>query len=188
MKIPIEISARHAHLCRKDMESLFGSDYELKINKNISQPGQFAVEETINIKNGDNKIENIRIVGPLRDYSQVEISMTDAYLLKIEVPIRISGDIDNTPGIELIGPAGSVTLSKGLIIAQRHLHISPVDATQNNLKHGQIISIKTAGERAVVFNNVTVRSREGIDTLAFHIDTDEGNAAGVKSKDEGETI
>ena len=186
MKIPIELSARHIHLCKDDLEILFGKDYSLTVLKNISQPGQFAAKETVNISNKTNTISNVRIVGPLRDESQVEISKSDAYALKINPPIRISGEIENTPGITITGPSGEVILQKGVIIAKRHLHLSEEEAKKMNLNHKDNISINIFGERSLIFNEVIIRSRKGIDKMAFHLDTDEANAANVISGDYGE--
>lgn len=188
MKIPIEVSARHLHLCQDDMDKLFGKNHELEIKKNISQPGQFAAAETLTIESSGKKIEDVRIVGPIRKHSQVEISLTDAYHLDVFPPIRLSGDIEGTPGITLVGPKGKINLQNGLIVAKRHLHISPQDAQKLHLKHKDSISIKTTGERSVVFNQVIVRSKEGEDELSFQLDTDEANAAGVKNGDVGEIV
>jgi len=188
MSIPIEISARHIHLTHEDMEKLFGKNYNLKIKKDVSQPGQFAAEETLTIENNNQKIEHVRIVGPERKESQVEISLTDAYHLEVNPPVRLSGEIEGTPGITLSGPVGKIQLKKGLIIAKRHLHISPLDAGKLKLKHKDIVSVRTKGERAVIFNEVVVRSRKGKDEMSFQLDTDEANAAGVKNGDLGEII
>ncbi|MEM4261213.1 MAG: phosphate propanoyltransferase [Candidatus Woesearchaeota archaeon] len=188
MKVPIEISARHVHLSKDDLYKLFGKNYILKIKNQLSQPGQFAAKETLTIKNGKNIIENVRIIGPCRNISQVEISKTDAIKLKLNPPVRVSGDIDGTPGLILIGPKGKMILKKGVIIAKRHLHISPEEAKKNNLLDKQIISIKVAGERSIVYNEVIVRSRENIDKLSFQLDTDEANAGGIQNGDYGEIV
>jgi len=188
IKIPIEISARHIHLSRADLDILFGKNYQLTIKKEISQPGQFSAEEQVEIQGSKGTIEKVRIVGPLRKNTQVELSITDCYKLGIDPIIKASGDIQNTSVALIIGPVGKVKLSTGVIVSQRHLHIEPTLAKNNNLKDLQVISIKTSGQRSVIFNNVIVRSREGIDTLSFMLDTDEANAAGIVDNQFGEII
>ena len=188
MKIPVEISARHIHLSQTDLEKLFASGYELSVKKNLSQPNQFAANEVLTIVNNNKKIESIRVLGPVRAETQVEISKTDAIKLAIDAPLRISGDLKNTPGITIIGPKGEINLTNGVIIAKRHLHISPSDANKINVKDGDEISVSIGGERSVVFNNIIVRSRENIDELALHIDTDEANAANANQNSTGEIV
>lgn len=187
MKVPVEVSARHVHLSRKDCDMLFGKDYQIEKFKDVSQPGQFASVETLQLIGPKQSIENVRIIAPVRDETQVEISMTDVYTLGIEMPkVLASGELENsTGGIELIGPKGKTSIDKGIIISQRHLHIEPELAKKENLKHGDIVSIFVDGERSVVFNNVLVRSREGKDKLSFQIDTDEGNACGISGETYG---
>jgi len=184
MKISIEISARHIHLSQVDADILFGKNYRLNSMKTISQPGQFATEEEIKIIGPKGAYEKVRIVGPIREDTQVELSITDCFHLGIKPKVLISGDIENSVGgLKIIVPAGEVKLKKGVLVAKRHLHISPSEAEELNLKHLDKISVKVEGERSVVFNNVVVRSREGIDKQAMHIDTDEANAAHVKPGD-----
>lgn len=186
MKVPIEISARHIHLSRHDLDILFGQDYKLTEYKKISQLSQFSAQETVSVKGLKQTLENVRIVGPIRLQTQLELSRTDAYNLGIDPLIRVSGDLKGTTGgVIIIGPNGQIGLSSGVIIAQRHLHIEPELAEKLNLKHNQIISIKTSGQRSIVFNEVVIRSRQDQDSLALHLDTDEANAAGVKN---GENI
>lgn len=178
-KVPIEISARHIHLSQKDLETLFGPNYKLKVKNSISQPNQFASQETLNLINQDKKIENVRIVGPIRSASQVEIAKTDAIKLGLQPPIRVSGNITGSPGITLENPINKkkLKLQEGVIIAQRHLHASEKEAKSLNLKNNQLISIKVSGERALVFNQVIVRAGKE-HRLSFQLDTDESNAAG----------
>lgn len=186
MKVPIEISARHIHLSQKDHDVLFGKNYQLKEYKKISQPSQFSAQETVSVQGPKQTLQNVRIVGPIRLQTQLELSKTDAYNLGIDPLIRVSGDLQGTTGgVTIIGPNGQINLSSGIIIAQRHLHIEPELAEKFNLQHGQIISIKTSGQRSIVFNEVVIRSRQDQDSLALHLDTDEANAAGVKN---GENI
>lgn len=189
MKIPIEISARHLHLSQADVNILFGKNYQLNSLKPVSQPGQFATKETAKVVGPKGVYEKVRIVGPVRPDTQVELSITDCFYLGIQPKILVSGDIENSVGgLKLIGPAGEVELRKGVLVAKRHLHISPSEAEDLKLKHLDVISIQTTGQRSVIFNNVVVRSRAGVDKLAMHIDTDEANAAGIKSGDFGEII
>lgn len=189
MKIPIEVSARHIHLSTDDLTKLFGQGYELKELKKISQPKQFACVKTVEILGPKGKFDNVRIIGPVRSKTQLEVSVTDAYQLGIEPQVRISGDLSGTDGgVKVIGSYGQIDLHEGVIIAQRHLHIEPDKALKLGLKHNQIISIKTDGVRSIVFNNVVVRSRQDEDKLSFQIDIDEANAADLKSEDVGELI
>jgi len=187
IKIPVEVSARHCHLSQKDLEKLFGVECQLGELKELSQPGLFACKETITIKNNSCVLKNVRIIGPERQETQIEISKTDAIFLGIEAPLRISGDIDGSPGVTLIGPEGEVVLEKGVIIAKRHIHCSPEEAKKLLLKDGDVVSVKVEGERGVVFNNVKIRTGKNY-CLRLHLDTDEGNAAGINKEIEGELI
>ncbi len=186
MKIPIEISARHVHLSKKDLKKIFGKDYKLKSLKKISQPGQFAAKEKVKLINKKNKLD-ARIIGPIRKKSQCEISITDAYKLKIKKipPIRISGNLKGAPKITIKGPKGKTKIP--VIIAKRHLHLTKEQAKKLKLKNKQKISIKTKGKRSIMFNEVIVRAGDE-NYLAFQIDTDEGNAAGIKDKTFGEIV
>lgn len=186
-KILVEVSARHIHLSQEDCKKIFGQGYQLKKIKGLSQPDLFACQETVDIQVGENKLQNVRIVGPFRSQTQIEISRTDAYFLKAKVPLRLSGDLENSQGCTVIGPKGVLNLKEGLIIAKRHVHLSPQEAEKLNLKQGQGISVKIKGERGLVFNNLIVRIEPNYQT-AMHLDTDEGNAAGTEGKGEGEII
>ncbi|MFA6553409.1 MAG: phosphate propanoyltransferase [Patescibacteria group bacterium] len=187
--VPIEISARHVHLSAPDRDILFGKDYELKIAKKISQPGQYAAEETIRIAGPKKTFEHVRIIGPVRPATQVEISVTDGYWLGIKPQVARSGVIEQSGGgISLVGPEGEIELQSGVITAQRHLHISPMQAQAWGLKDLDVISICIPGVRGLVFHNVIVRSRAGIDELSFMLDTDEANAAGVSQGDVAEIV
>ena len=186
-KIKIEISARHIHLEKSDFEKLFGIDAELTILKELSQPEMFAANETVSIKNKNLQIENLRIVGPLRDYTQIELSKTEARKFKIDSPLRRSGDIKNSPGIVIVGPKGKVEISDGVIIAKRHIHMTPKDAGEINVKDGDLLKVKTEGERGLIFENVVARVDEDF-LLAMHIDTDEGNAGEIEKHEEGEVL
>ena len=186
-KILTEVSIRHVHLAEKDFKKLFGDNYKLHPLKDLSQPGQFAAKETVDLINKGREIKNVRILGPLRKETQVELALTDAYHLKINPPLRMSGDLEGTPGIKIRGPKGTITLKKGVIIAKRHLHISIEQAKKLKLKNGQKIKIKIPGERNLTFGEIIVRVSDKYD-LAFHIDSDEGNAAGINGKTYGEIV
>lgn len=179
-EIPVEVSARHMHLSKDDCMALFGKDV-LENFKDVSQPNQYASVETVDIKGPKRTIKNVRIIAPIREVTQVEIAITDAYTLGIESPsVKASGDLEGSSGgIEIIGPKGSIELKKGLIVAQRHLHIEPDMAEKFGISHGDKVSIAIDGPRSLIFKNVLVRSRDRKDKLSFQIDTDEANAAGV---------
>ena len=173
--VPVASSARHIHLCRADVEKLFGAGYQLQKFKDLSQPGQYACKEQVTVVGPKGKIERVRVLGPERPETQIEIALTDSFALGIRPPVRMSGKIAGTPGCKLIGPNGEAEVAQGVIVAARHLHISPAQAEMFGLKDGQIVSVKSTGERAVVFENVVVRAGKGHD-LEVHIDTDEANA------------
>jgi putative phosphotransacetylase len=184
IKIPVEVSARHVHLSQKDLEILFGHGYQLTKKVNLTQPSDFSAEETVNLKTGSYILENARIVGPTRSQTQVEISLTDAKKLQINPPIRMSGDLKDSSGITLVGTAGEVELTEGLIIARRHIHCATGEAKKLKLKNGQEVSVKINGERPVIFENVLIRVKDGY-KLCLHLDTDEGNAANINKTGEG---
>lgn len=181
MKIFIEVSARHIHLSKQDFEVLFGKNAKFNIRKKLSQPGQFACNERVDILGPKNKIQNVSILGPLRPQSQVEISLTDAKKLGLNVPIRESGNIENSPGCTLIGPEGQLNLSCGVIAAKRHIHFDPASAQKFNLKDNQIVKVKIPSDfRSLIFDDVLVRVNKNF-MPAMHIDTDEANSAGISS-------
>lgn len=188
MKVPIEVSARHIHLSQEDCKTLFGKD-SLSSFKELSQPGQFAAIETVDVKGPKGVLENVRVVGPLRDKTQLEITYSDSYALGIERPqVKVSGDLEDTSGnVQIMSSSGSVQLESGIIVAQRHLHISPKEADSLNLVDGQSIKIKTEGLRGLIFENVIVRVSDNY-KLSFQIDTDEANASGIINGSEGEII
>ncbi len=187
MKIKIEISARHAHLSKEDLERLFGPGYELKKIKDLSQKGEFASSDKITVKGPKGQLE-VRVLGPVRKKTQVEITKTEARTLGIDPPVRISGDHSDTPGALLSGPAGSSEIASGVIIAKRHIHCSPEEAEERGLKDGQTVSVRCAGDRGITFHETQLRTRD-IFVWHMHIDTDEANAAGVDMQNnEGEVI
>ncbi|MGJ7045196.1 putative phosphotransacetylase [Thermoanaerobacterium thermosulfurigenes] len=182
LKIPVGVSARHVHLTKEHLEILFGKDYVLKKKKEL-MGGQFAAEECVTIIGFKlNAIEKVRVLGPLRDKTQVEISKTDAISLGLNPPIRESGDIKGSSPITIVGPKGAISLKEGCIIAKRHVHMSPEDSKRFNVKDDDIISVKVNGQRGGILENVQVRVDEKY-TLEMHIDTDEANCMGLKSGD-----
>lgn len=186
MKVKIEVSARHIHLCQKDIEFLFGENYKLGFKRELSQPGQFLSNEKLTIQNQNYFIENISVLGPARDKTQVEISMTDARKLKINTEIRESGDIINSPGCVLIGPNGKLKKNQGVIIAKRHIHVNPSDEIAKFFKSGDECNLKIKTKfRSLVFSQTIIRISDKFN-LAAHIDTDEANAAGITEETFGE--
>lgn len=186
-KILIEVSGRHCHLSKSDLEKLFGKDYELKKFKQLSQPSDFATEETVEMIVGNKKFEKVRIVGPEREQTQAEISLTDAIGSGVIPPLRISGDLKDSAGFILKGPNGTVELKEGLIIAQRHIHCSSEEAEQMRFKNGDVVSVRVKGDRGLVFENVKIRVKQDY-KLSMQIDTDEGNSAGINKISEGEIV
>ncbi len=176
--VPVAASARHVHLCRQHVEQLFGPGYQLQKLKDLSQPGQCACKEQVTVVGPRGQIEKVRVLGPERKDTQIEIALTDSFQLGVKPPIRMSGKVAGTPGCKLVGPYGSVDIPEGIIIAARHLHVSKAQAALFGLKDGQVVSIRSGGERSVVFENVVVRAGDGHD-LEVHLDTDEANAAAM---------
>lgn len=180
--VPIGVSARHIHLTQEHVEALFGPGYHLTKKKEL-MGGQFASNETVTIVGLKLRaIENVRILGPVRKASQVEISATDAIKLGIKAPIRESGNIAGSAPIAIVGPKGALYLTEGCIIAMRHIHMSPKDAQAAGVSDGQIVSVKADNERGTIFNHVKIRVDESF-TLEMHIDTDEANASKIASGD-----
>lgn len=182
-KVPVGISNRHLHLSQADLETLFGKGYELTPFRDLKQTGQYAAEEVVTLATKKGVIQNVRVLGPTRAATQVEISRTDAFALGVKPPVRDSGSIQDSESLTLVGPEGSVYLDEGVIIALRHIHMSPADAEQFGVKDKDLVTVKAGGERAIVFENVLVRVREDF-VLEFHIDTDEANAAGLGNNQE----
>lgn len=184
----VEISARHVHVTKEHLEILFGKGYELTPKKNLSQPGQFACEERVDIIGPKRELKNVSILGPCRKATQVEISLTDARSIGVTAPIRESGDVAASGACKLVGPKGEVDLTEGVIAAKRHIHMTPADAEKFGVKDGEIVSVKLPTEgRALTFDDVVIRVSENY-ALAMHIDTDEANAAAVPGKCQGEIV
>ena len=176
--VPIGVSARHVHLTQEHVEALFGPGYQLTRKKDL-MGGQFASNETVTIVGLKLRaIENVRILGPVRKASQVEVSATDAVRLGMKVPVRESGNIAGSAPIAIVGPKGAIYLKEGCIIAMRHIHMSPKDAKEAGVRDGDIVSVKADNERGTIFNQVKIRVDESF-TLEMHIDTDEANAAQI---------
>lgn len=182
LKIPIGVSNRHVHLCRKDMDVLFGEGSELTKKADLGQPGQFAANETVTVRGPKGEFKKVRVLGPLRAESQVEISLTDGFAIGVKAPIKESGKLDNTPGVTLVGPKGSVDLPKGTIVALRHIHMDPATAEKLGLHDKDIVEVETFGERAGVLGNVLVRVSDKY-ALEMHVDIDEANACSLRNKD-----
>ena len=187
-KVIVETSARHVHVSEKDLETLFGKGYKLTPKKELSQPGQFACEEKVLLRGPKNEMKGVSILGPCRKETQVEVSLTDARTLGVAAAIRESGDIDGTAGITLVGPAGELTIDKGVIAAKRHIHMTKADAAEFGIEDKQIVSVKVDTDgRSLIFGDVVCRVSDSY-ALAMHIDTDESNAACVKPGTMGEII
>lgn len=186
-QLPIALSNRHLHLSQEDIDVLFGSGYELTKVKDLGQPGQYACNEKIDIEGSKGTIKGIRVLGPARNKSQIEISLGDARVLGLETYIRNSGDLKDTPGVKMIGPKGQVDLKEGVIVAARHIHMSVEDGEKFNVKDKDKVRVKAGKDRALIFENVLVRISPNF-TLEMHVDIEEGNAAGVKNYDMVEII
>ena len=178
--IPIEISAHHVHLSQADVEKLFGPGHQLTPEHELSQPGQFACHEKVHLVGPKGRIANVRVLGPTRKETQVEIAMTEQFKVGIQPPIRESGDLANTPGITLEGPLGSAQLERGVICAQRHIHMSPEDAMRFRVRDKYVVRVRVEGDRELIYGDVMVRVNPNY-RLAMHIDTDEGNAANIRT-------
>lgn len=177
--VPVGVSNRHIHLTEADVETLFGKGYQLTPLKDLSQPGQYACKETLTIIGPSLRpIENVRVLGPVRKASQVEISRTDSFTLKVKPPVRESGDIAGSAMITIVGPKGIVQLKEGCIIANRHIHMSLEDSAEFGVSDGQYVDVEVNGERRTKFYDVQIRANKDF-RLEMHIDTDDANAAGI---------
>lgn len=183
----INVSARHVHLSQEHVEALFGPGYKLTVKKDLMQPGQFASNEQVAVIGPKGSFPKVRVLGPARGATQIEISMTDTRTLGVPGVVRQSGKIAGTPGIVLEGPAGRVELTEGVIVAARHIHMTPADAADAGVTDGQVVRVKTTGNRPLTFDDVIIRVSSSY-ALEMHIDTDEANAAGLKDGDMGEII
>ena len=186
-RVPVGVSARHIHLSQEHVEILFGAGATLSEFKPLSQPGQFAANETVAVYGPKGSFPKVRILGPARKATQLEVSRTDAFALGLQPPLRESGSIEGTPGIRIVGPAGEVTVDKGVIVAARHIHFHTSDAERWGIADKQLLKVRVGGERGVVFEQVLARVSDQF-ALDMHIDTDEGNAASVSTGDFGEIV
>lgn len=181
-QVPVGVSARHIHLTQEHVEALFGEGYQLTKKKDL-MGGQYACNETVTVVGLKLRaIENVRVLGPVRKASQLEVSATDAMKLGIAAPIRESGNVAGSAPIAVVGPKGAIYLKEGCIVAMRHIHMSPADAQAAGVHDGDIVSVKADNERGTVFNQVKIRVHESF-TLEMHIDTDEANASKIKTGD-----
>lgn len=180
--IPIGVSNRHIHLSKEDLEFLFGIGYELTNIKPLKQPGQFASKEVVTIKGPKGELEKVRILGPLRNQTQIEISLSDSFKLGVKAPIKESGKLDETPGLKIIGPKGTIETSKGTIVALRHIHMDESTAKKLNLADKDIVDVEVNGVRKGVLGNVLVRVSDKY-VLEMHVDMDEANASCLKNGD-----
>lgn len=185
MEIPVGISNRHVHLKKEDLNILFGENYELTKSKDLTQPGEFASNEFVNLEGPKGVIEHVRILGPIRSYTQIEISKTDSYKLGVNPPVRMSGNLDNSETITIIGPKGKIT-TNGCILAARHIHITESELNKNNLKLNKPYSVKILGEKETILGSVYFKT--GNSYFELHLDTDDANACLLKTGDNVELI
>ncbi len=177
--IEVEASGRHIHLCQEHIDELFGPGHTLTRMKDLSQPGQYACEERVNIIGPKGTLKNVVVLGPARKETQVEVSLTDALILGVKAPIKESGNIDNTPGITISTPRATITVNKGVIVAKRHIHITPQDAAKFGVVDKEIVRAHIYGDRELIFDDVVMRVSPNFRTF-MHIDYDEANACGFK--------
>lgn len=186
-KVPVGVSARHVHVTRADLDVLYGEGYQLTVKKDLSQPGQFASNEFVDVVTEKSTFPKVRILGPERKQTQIEISLTDSLKLGIQPPVRDSGDVKGSPGVTLVGPKGKVELKEGVIAAFRHIHMTPKDAAEFGVKDKDIVKVRCGGTRGLIFENVLIRVHENF-ALEMHIDTDESNASMLKTGEEVEVL
>ncbi|MBO8137391.1 MAG: phosphate propanoyltransferase [Desulfotomaculum sp.] len=181
-QVPVGISNRHVHLSEEHIEKLFGPGYQLTKLKDLSQPGQYACEETVMLVGPKGVIEKVRVLGPARKQSQVEITVTDSFKLGVKAPLRDSGDLEGSAPITLVGPKGTLSLEEGAIIAARHIHMHTSEAEELGLKDGDKVSVRAKGPRGIIFGDVLIRVSDKF-KLEMHVDTDEANAVGLRNGD-----
>lgn len=187
-KFIVETSARHVHLSRKDLDTLFGEGFELSVKKELSQPGQFVTNEKVAVVGSKKDFPAVSILGPVRKNTQVELSLTDARSIGVDVPVRESGDIKGSGSCKIVGPKGEIEIKEGVIAAKRHVHMTPTDALNYCVKDGDLVNVKIESEgRSLVFGDVVVRVNDNF-RLAMHIDTDESNACRATADTLGEIV
>lgn len=187
MKVSIGVSNRHVHLTLEHLRLLFGDDFKLEVKNNLNQPGQFASTSTVTLKTKKGTIENVRVLGPVRNYTQVEISKTDSYKLGLNPPVRNSGDLLSSESITIIGPKGEVSIKEGCIIATRHIHLTKKQMDMYNLSGKDKVDVKLYGEKGGVISNVYLKVSEEA-FFELHLDTDDANAHLIKNGDIGEIL
>ncbi|MEI2387198.1 phosphate propanoyltransferase [Breoghania sp. JC706] len=180
--VPVGVSNRHIHLSRSDMDALFGPGSSLTRKKAMKQPGQYAAEETVTLRGPKGEIGKVRVLGPLRKETQIEVSVADGFVLGVRPPLRLSGHLEQSPGIEVIGPCGSVRKECGVIVAMRHIHMPPETAARLGLVNGDEVDVEVDGPRGGIMHRVAVRAAEN-SALEMHIDIEEANAFGLKNDD-----
>lgn len=178
--VQVGVSNRHVHLSRADMDVLFGAGSELKPFKSVKQPGQYAAEETVTLRGPKGELQRVRVLGPLRKETQVEISVSDGFALGLSAPVRLSGHLEGTPGLEITGPCGTIRIERGVIVALRHIHMLPETAQKLGLKDGEVVDVEVSGERGGVMGNVLIRAVPN-SAYEMHIDVEEANAFGLKN-------
>jgi len=186
-QVTVHVSNRHVHLCAEDQDELFGPGYELTKWKDLIQPGQYAAKEVVALAGEKGKIEKVRVFGPLRKETQVEISGTDQYILGLQAPVRDSGNLEGTPGIRLVGPTGEIAMGQGVIRPLRHIHMAPKDLRRTGVENADLVDVRLNGDRTTICQGVLIRVDETA-ALEMHIDTDEANAAGVPAESVGELL
>ena len=180
--VPIGVSNRHIHLSRADMDGLFGPGSSLTRKKAMKQPGQYAAEETVTLRGPKGELRKVRVLGPLRKETQIEISVADGFVLGVRPPLRLSGHLEQSPGVEVIGPHGTVRKEFGVIVAVRHIHMLPEEAARIGLANGEVVDVEVSGPRGGIMHHVAVRVAEN-SALEMHIDIEEANAFGLKNDD-----
>ena len=180
--VPVGVSNRHIHLSRSDMDALFGPGSSLTRKKAMKQPGQYAAEETVTLRGPKGELRKVRVLGPLRKETQIEVSVADGFTLGIRPPLRLSGKLEQSPGVEVIGPVGSVRKECGVIVAMRHIHMLPETAAQLGLVNGDEVDVEVEGPRGGIMHRVAIRAAEN-SALEMHIDVEEANAFGLKNDD-----
>lgn len=183
VQVPVGISNRHVHFTREDFKALFGSDAEPEFFRQLRQPGFYACKELVTVRGPKGEIKNVRMIGPYRSYTQVEVSLGDARALGLEPPIRDSGKLENSPGAVITGPKGSVTIKNGVILSKRHIHLHPKDAGMLKIKDGELVRVRCgSGDRTTIYESVLCRVSDKF-ALELHLDLEEANAAGLKNGD-----
>ena len=185
--LPVGLSNKHIHVSQKDLDILFGEGYELTKFKDLSQPGQYACEEKVDIVGPKGTLKGVRILGPVRSKTQFELSISDAFALGVKPIVRNSGDVAETPGAKIVGPKGEVEIHEGIIVAARHIHMHTSDAERFGVEDKDIVNVRVKGPRGLIFENVLVRAHEDF-ALEMHVDIEEGNACGLKNGDLVELI